>query len=188
MILVGNSLSFCVGDLLSGEQTWPEGQKLVLVACTCLTSPEEAYKAYSPSYWRGHSKEVVMALLERLWPHVVQPRQYHEPYAHFAGGSNWFVTETLNPREITNELIERERHALLVRSPRPLGSTGPGSRGHRPRDRGPVVELCVAAARRQDDSSCARGTRASIVSLDEARVPLRIVRDAHRALVRRGRG
>lgn len=114
MILVGNSFSFCVGSLLRGEQVWPEGQKLVLVTSTCLSSPEEAYKTHSQYYWRGFSKKTVMALLKRLWPHVVQPRLYHLPYSHFAGGSNWFVTQTLNPREITNKIIERDEESGVV--------------------------------------------------------------------------
>lgn len=114
MILVGFSLSLCVGDLLSGRQAWPEGQRIVLVACTKFPNPEAAYAKYGPSYWMGYSKEVVMALLERLWPYVVQPRLINNDYDHFAGGGAWFTTATLNPREITNTISVRDEESGRV--------------------------------------------------------------------------
>lgn len=111
MVLVGVSLSFCVGDLLRGDRVWSFRQRLVLVTCTALSSPEEAYAKYGKSYWRGYPKETVMALLKRIWPHVVQPRLLNDRYEHFAGRGSWFTTQTLNPREITNTIMERDESA-----------------------------------------------------------------------------
>lgn len=111
MVLVGVSLSVCVGDLLRGDRVWSFRQRLVLVTCTAFSSPEEAYAKYSESYWRGYPKETVMALLKRIWPHVVQPRLLNDSYEHFAGRESWFTTTTLNVWEITNGLIERDESA-----------------------------------------------------------------------------
>ena len=111
MVLVGVSLSFCIRSLLKWTQVWTEGQKIVLVTCTAMPSPEEAYVHYGKTYWRGYSKETVMALLKRIWPYVVQPRLLNNRYEHFAGGDSWFTTQTLNPREITNTIMERDEDA-----------------------------------------------------------------------------
>jgi|SaaInlStandDraft_3_1057020.scaffolds.fasta_scaffold169743_2 hypothetical protein len=72
MSLYGLSLSFCIRDILSGEIR--EEDVTAIVAATKLPTPEDAVDNYHPTYWRHYSREDVLALVQRMWPKIRQPR------------------------------------------------------------------------------------------------------------------
>ena len=76
---IGNSLSFCVGHIL--REGPPSGPYLI-ISCTRMESPEEAYEEYKDTYFSSVSKEAALAALNEVWPRLIQPRMWLRSYNH----------------------------------------------------------------------------------------------------------
>ena len=102
---LSGSLSLCVGKLLRGDPL-PEGP-YVIVSCTRFDTMEDAVDTYMKSYWEDYPLEAVQAMLQKVWPHLIQPRKmahFTADYQHYANNGEWVVLKGEHPSEVWKAL------------------------------------------------------------------------------------
>ena len=97
MKLIGLSLSFCVKDLVLGQQ--PKGELICIITGTCFVGShhigweEEAWDYYGERYWKNLKKDDVMKIL-KTYP-IIQPRKQGFSTPSIAKG-HWIIVPRMS--------------------------------------------------------------------------------------------
>jgi hypothetical protein len=94
-----------------------------IIASTYFQTPEEALEHYYEAYWREFPKEQVMELLEKVWPRLIQSRQWG--IAMMIPDGYWIETEGV-PTKAEPELLPlvdfqpgAKRYVVRMSQPKP---------------------------------------------------------------------
>jgi hypothetical protein len=108
MKIIGLSLSFCIKDLVLGNQ--PTGEIVAIISGTNFNSEywiKEAWEYYSKRYWNELNREEVVKILS-TYP-IIQPRNFGFPAPSIAHG-HWLVIpemDMLQKLEVNHKLYGR---------------------------------------------------------------------------------
>lgn len=85
-LYIGNSLSFCVQDILEGKMD-PD-QVVCIITAVKGNSPEAVFDANYGLYWHKHDQSIAYALFFELWPRLCMPRKW-DVNTNIAGQDRW---------------------------------------------------------------------------------------------------
>lgn len=92
--MIGLSLSFCIRDILRGDRSIQDVEKIIAgTFCICDADWENLFEQYYSSYWSDFSRERALEIFNCLRPKIQQSRLHLNKYPIVACG-HWVNSES----------------------------------------------------------------------------------------------